>query len=88
MDPGVHPAPAAHRRVPLFQSRASLAVGGITALGIVLFTLLPATAVGNWLGLTVLPLAYYGFLLGTVVLYLLLISLAKLWYRKRYRELL
>lgn len=75
-------------RVPLFQSRASLAVGGITALGIVLFTLLPATAVGNWLGLTVLPPAYYGFLLGTVVLYLLLISLAKLWYRKRYRELL
>ena len=75
-------------KVPVVQSRSSLAVGGVTVLGILLFSLLPLTRLGGWLGLTVLPPAYYGFLLGTVVLYLLLVSLAKLRYQKKYRELL
>ena len=56
--------------------------------GIVFFTVLTFTPVGNLMGLTALPLTYFGFLLVIVLLYLLLVTLAKNWYIRKYHELL
>ena len=60
----------------------------VTMLGIVFFTVLTFTPVGNLMGLTALPLTYFGFLLVIVLLYLLLVTLAKNWYIRKYHELL
>lgn len=76
------------RKVPLLQSRPSFPVMLVTTLGILFFTVLTFTPVGGLIGLTALPPAYFGFLVGIVLLYLLLVTLAKSWYIKKYHELL
>lgn len=76
------------RKIPLFQSRPSLPVMLVTTLGILFFTVLTFTPVGHLIGLTPLPLEYFGFLVVIVTLYLLLITLAKSCYVKKYHELL
>ena len=76
------------RRIPFFQSRASRPVMYITTAGILLFTLLACAPLGQPLGLTALPPPYFAFLAAVVVLYLLVVSLAKHRYLKKYRELL
>ncbi len=75
-------------KIPLFQSKPSRPVMLITTLGILFFTVLTFTPVGSLIGLTPLPLVYFGFLIVIVVLYLLLVTLAKSWYVKKYHELL
>ena len=75
------------RRLPLVQSKPSRPVMLVTLLGILLFTVLTFTPVGHLIGLTALPAAYFGFLVVVVLLYLLLVTLVKSWYLKRYREL-
>ena len=72
------------RNVPLVQSRPSRPVMLVTAL----FTLLTFTPLGEWMGMTALPPVYFVFLAGTVLLYLLWVTLAKKWYIRRYHELL
>ena len=75
-------------KVPLFQSKPSRPVMLVTLLGVVFFTGLTFTPVGSLIGLTALPPAYFGFLVVIVLLYLLLVTLAKSWYIKKYHELL
>lgn len=75
-------------KVPLLQSRPSRSMMLVTLLGTVFFTALTFTPAGRLLGLTPLPLAYFGFLAIVVSLYLLWVTLAKIWYIRRYRELL
>ena len=60
----------------------------VTLLGTVLFTILTFTPVGAWIGLTALPLSYFGFLAIVVLLYLLGVTVAKMRYLHRYHELL
>ena len=76
------------RKMPLLQSRPSRPVMLVTMLGILFFTILTLTPVGRLIGLTALPPGYFGFLIGVVLLYLLLVTLAKGWYMKQYHELL
>lgn len=76
------------RKISFFQSRPSVPVMAVTALGIVLFTVLTFTPVGELVGLTAIPPAYFGFLVAVVLLYLLLMTLPKRWYVKKYHELL
>lgn len=76
------------KKVPLFQSRPSRPVMLVTMLGILLFTVLTFTPIGHLIGLASLPLTYFGFLIVIVLLYLLLVTLAKTWYIKRHHELL
>ena len=76
------------RNVPLVQSRPSRPVMLVTLLGTALFTLLTFTPLGEWMGMTALPPVYFVFLAGTVLLYLLWVTLAKKWYIRRYHELL
>lgn len=76
------------QKVPLLQSRPSRPVMLITLLGTTFFTLLTFTPMGKLIGLTALPPVYFLFLAIVVLLYLLLVTLAKRWYIKRYHELL
>ena len=76
------------KKIPLLRSRPSRPVMLVTMLGILFFTVLTFTPVGRLIGLTALPLSYFGFLAVIVLLYLLLITLAKGWYIKKYHELL
>lgn len=46
------------------------------------------TPVGHLMGLTALPATYFGFLLVIVLMYLLLVTLAKNWYIRKHHELL
>jgi Mg2+-importing ATPase len=75
------------KRVPLIQSRPSAPVMLVTFLGVVVFTLLTFSPLGAIIGLTAMPGEYFGFLAGTVAAYLLLVSVAKSRYLKKYREL-
>ncbi|MDM8199916.1 magnesium-translocating P-type ATPase [Fournierella massiliensis] len=75
-------------KAPFLQSRPSRPVMLVTGLGIVLFTGLTFTPLGRLIGLTALPPVYFAFLAVMVALYLLLVSLAKGLYRKKYRELI
>lgn len=75
-------------KAPLIQSRPSRPVMLVTLLGTVLFTILTFTPVGAWIGLTALPLSYFGFLAIVVLLYLLGVTVAKMRYLHRYHELL
>ena len=76
------------KKVAFLQSRASCPVSFITLAGIVVFTLLTVTPFAAVLGLTRLPLRYFGFLLLTVSLYMLSTTIAKRLYQKRYHELI
>ena len=76
------------QKLPLLQSRPSRPVMAVTLLGTLLFTGLSVTALGGVMGLTALPPAYFAYLTLVVVLYLLLVTLAKQRYVRRYRELL
>ena len=76
------------QKVPLLQSRPSRPVMLVTLLGTALFTLLTFTPIGKLIGLTALPPVYFVFLVITVLLYLLWVTLAKRWYIRRYHELL
>ena len=75
-------------KTPLLQSRPSRPVMVVTTLGILLFTILTFTPMGYWIGLTALPLTYFAFLVVVVLAYLLVVTWAKGWYMKKYRELL
>lgn len=75
-------------RIPLLQSRPSRPVMLVTLLGTLFFTVLTFTPAGSPLGLTPLPPVYFGFLALVVSLYLLLVTLAKGRYIRRWRELL
>ena len=76
------------RKMPIVQSRPSLAVTCITFLGIICFTILTFPIGISYFGFTRLPLWYFAFLFGIVVLYSLLTTLVKYFYQKKYKELI
>ena len=71
-------------KLPFVQSRASAAVTALTLCGIAVVTVLPFTPLAPALGLTALPPAYFAALAGVVAGYVLLASLAKKIYRRRF----
>lgn len=76
------------QKIPFLQSRPSSPVMLITIIGILLFTGLTFTPLVNVLGLTVLPLWYFGFLLVVVASYMLLTTVLKRIYIAKYGELI
>lgn len=76
------------KKLPFVQSRPGKMVVLVTIIGIVLFTLLPVTSLGTMLGLSVLPARYYFFLIANVILYLLMVTLAKSIYVKKMKKLI
>ena len=76
------------RRIPFVQSRASVPVICITLAGIVAFTAITFTKGASLFGLTKLPLWYLVFLLIVALLYMLLTTVVKTFYQKKYHELI
>lgn len=75
-------------RIPMLQSRPSAPVICITLGGILAFTALTFTGGASLFGLTRLPLPYLVFLLAAALLYMLLTTMVKTYYQKKYRELI
>jgi Mg2+-importing ATPase len=75
------------KKIPFVQSKPSLSVILVTVLGILFFTVIVFTPVGRIIGLTSLPPMYFGFLIFTATMYLLLVSAAKNLYVKKHHEL-
>jgi Mg2+-importing ATPase len=76
------------KKIPFIQSRASAQVTILTLLGIIVGTVLPYIFVGHVLEMSKLPLNVYPFLALIVVAYMIVISVAKKIFIKKYKELL
>lgn len=74
--------------MPFAQSRASWQLTSLTALGIIIGTVLPYTLVGKGLDMYPLPFIYFPFLVLTLLLYMTLTSYLKKLFIRRYSELL
>lgn len=75
-------------KIPFRQSKPSLPVILITLTGIIVFTCITFTSAGAVFGLTKMPVWYFVFLCIILITYMLLASLMKRLYLKRYNELL
>jgi Mg2+-importing ATPase len=75
-------------KLPFIKSNASFIMTTITLLGILIGTILPFTAFGENLGLVALPHSYWFFLALTIIAYLILVSIVKHFYVKKYGALL
>lgn len=76
------------RKLPFVQSRPSVPVICITLTGIITFTAITVTS-GAWIfGLTKLPPEYFVFLLVVVLSYMMLTTIVKYLYQKKYHELI
>lgn len=75
-------------KIPFIQSRASLPVTLLTFAGITVLTIIPFTPIASMLGLTVLPAVYFLWLFGIIIGYMILATIAKKLYIRKYGELL
>ena len=75
-------------KIPFIQSRASLPVTLLSFAGIAVLTVIPFTGFGASMGLAALPPVYFAWLALTVFLYMLLATVSKRAFVKRYGELL
>ena len=76
------------RKIPFVQSSPSIPVVCTTFAGIIVFTLLTFTKSAGIVGLTKLPIMYFLFLFVIVLLYMLLTTVVKIVYQKKYHELI
>src|SRR5699024_9716495 len=76
------------KKLPFIESRPSTVMTFFTLLGIVIGTIVPYTQLGTALDLTALPGTFWLLLLGIVIAYLILVTIVKYYYVKRYGELL
>jgi len=75
-------------KIPFLQSRASLPLTLLTFAGIAVLTVIPFTGFGTAIGLASLPPVFFIWLIATVVLYMILVTIVKKIYINRYGELL
>ena len=75
-------------KIPFFQSRASASVTLVTFTGIAVLTMIPFTAFGASIGLGTLPPVYFAWLAVTILLYMVLATIAKKAFVWKYGELL
>lgn len=75
-------------KIPFIQSRASWPVTLLTVTGIAVLTAIPFTALGRDIGLAALPWEYFPWLGLTIVLYMILATVFKKIFIRRYGELL
>ena len=76
------------RKIPFVQSSPSIPVVCTTFAGIIVFTSLTFTKSAGVIGLTKLPIMYFLFLFVIVLLYMLLTTVVKIVYQKKYHELI
>jgi Mg2+-importing ATPase len=75
-------------KLPFIQSRASIPVMLFTFTGIAVLTIIPFTTFGTSIGLAALPPVYFLWLCITIILYMVLATVAKKVFMKRHGELL
>lgn len=75
-------------KIPFFQSRASASVTLVTFTGIAVLTMIPFTTFGASIGLGTLPPVYFAWLAATILLYMVLATIAKKAFVWKYGELL
>ena len=73
-------------RIPFVQSRASAPVAALTFLGIAAVTLIPFMPVGAALGLSPLPAVYFAWLAAIVAAYMILVTVMKKAYIRKFGE--
>ena len=76
------------RKIPFVQSSPSVPVICATFAGIIVFTGITFTRSAAVFGLTRLPIRYFGFLFAVALLYMLLTTVVKTLYQKKYHELI
>ncbi len=75
-------------KIPIIKSRPSTAFTCITLLGIIIVSVLIYTSFAPVLGLTSLPVWYFACMLLVAVVYIILTSVIKMLYQKKYHELI
>jgi len=75
-------------KIPFIRSRASAPVTLLTFTGIAVLTIIPFTGFGAAIGLAALPPVYFAWLALTIFLYMVLVTLFKKIFIRRYGELL
>jgi Mg2+-importing ATPase len=70
-------------KIPFIQSRASVALIAATVAIMLVGIWLPFSPIGPWLGLVPLPMAFWPFLVITLLLYVALTQAVKLWLVRR-----
>jgi len=75
-------------KIPFIQSAASLPVLLLTSASIAIGTIIPYTQFGKILGMSAMPIAYFPWLIGTILCYMFLATFLKTMYKRRYGELL
>ena len=75
-------------KLPFIQSRASWQVSVLTVIGILAAAVIPFTPAGAVLGLAPLPLGYFFWLVGIICGYMVLVTVVKGAYLKKYRSFL
>jgi Mg2+-importing ATPase len=75
-------------KIPFIQSRASASLTLLTFAGIAVLTAIPFMPFGQSIGLAPLPFSFFPWLLLTVFLYMVLVTVFKKIFIKKYGELL
>ena len=75
-------------KLPFIESRASSFVSLLSIFGISIITIIPFTPIAKSFGLTKLPLYYFLYLALIVLCYMVLVTIIKKIYIKKYKELL
>jgi len=75
-------------KIPFIHSRASFPLTIISFAGIAALTAIPFTAIGKTIGLAPLPLSFFPWLILTIFLYTILVTIFKKIYIKKYGQLL
>lgn len=76
------------KKIPFLKSNASFQLTTLTCLGIAILTVIPFTAFGANIGLYPVPGEFFIWLAMTVVAYMILVTIVKNIYVKKYGELL
>ena len=75
------------KKAPFISSKPSRAVSLVTVIGVICFTILTFTPIGEMIGLTAMPISYFAFLITVVIAYMILVTIVKSFYVKKYNEL-
>ena len=75
-------------KIPFIQSRASFPLVIISFSGIAALTIIPFTSLGTTIGLAALPFTFFPWLILTIAMYTVLVSVFKKIFIKRYGQLL
>jgi len=75
-------------KIPFIHSHASFPLTIISFAGIAALTAIPFTAIGKTIGLAALPLSFFPWLLLTICLYMVLVTIFKKIYIRKYGQLL